>query len=221
MSQATDSATLRLEELKEELEAVQRQERELARRIRSFDPVACLRDGDLDAFRTTEFFNEKDIEHHDTLFMMAIRLRRWEAVEWLLERAEAGSVYLNVNHRNKHGETALHLLATTNRGATVARAVALGADVHAALPNGWTALHLVFVNGTASNLGPLLDAGANPHARGEHGHSPLDLAGNRMLLAYRKWMAGRLVHRDYYKWFAARDKADQVAILTELIRIAK
>lgn len=217
----TGSSTARLEQLEIDLAEVRKRERLLAQKVKSFDPVRCLLDGDLESFRKTEFFNEKEPERCDSLYMLAIRLRHWKEVEWMLGRAEAGTLYLNVDHKNTAGESALHLLASTNRGDFMARTIALGADVHAVLPNGWSPLHMVFLNGTESNLEPLLDAGADPKARTEYGYSPLDMAGGRMLDAYRRWMCSRLVHKDFYQWFAARSKADQVNILTDLVRLAK
>lgn len=85
----------------------------------------------------------------------------------------------NIDVRNEHGNTALHLAAIHDRLDTVKYLVEKGANIEAKDSNGWTALHYAATGsgpGRLETVKYLLGKGASVYAKNNEGNKPSQLA---------------------------------------------
>jgi ankyrin repeat protein len=99
--------------------------------------------------------NGKD-EQGDTALHEAARANALDAAEVLGEWKGT-----NLEAKNAHGCTALHVASHSGHGAMVKLLVRLGAAVNGEMRGGYSALHVAAANGSSSSLSALLESGAN------------------------------------------------------------
>lgn len=95
----------------------------------------------------------------DTALHEAARADELDVVEVLCEAPG-----MDVNVKNKHGCTALHVASHAGKGAMVKLLIRLGASVNGPkgeMKGGYSALHVAAANGSSSSLSALLEGGAN------------------------------------------------------------
>ena len=84
---------------------------------------------------------------------------------------------INLNVRNAHGQTPLHLASMSGREQSARLLINAGADINISDNGQWTALHRAAFNGHSFIVGELIKA---PHVhlnvRNENGHTPLHVA---------------------------------------------
>ena len=95
------------------------------------------------------------------------------------EEITAELTTVDVNARDKYGETALHSAASRGTPANITVLLKAGADVNTRDKYGETPLHEAAALGTPANIALLLKAGADVNARTEDGYTPLLVAAWR------------------------------------------
>jgi len=82
----------------------------------------------------------------------------------------------NLNTRDEHGRTSLHLAAQYGTPETVLMLLDIGENIETRDRDGNTPLHTAAQYGTPETVLVLLDAGADPKVRNGDGMTPADLA---------------------------------------------
>jgi ankyrin repeat protein len=118
---------------------------------------------------------------------------------------------MDVNVKNKHGCTALHVASHAGKGAMVKLLIRLGASVNGPkgeMKGGYSALHVAAANGSSSSLSALLEGGANIRHSASESTIHRSASGTALELAEANDHKGsgsvvekRLAARVREKWF--------------------
>ena len=112
--------------------------------------------------------------HQSTMLHIAAHCGYNDIVRALIKRPD-----VNLNVRNKDGNTPLHSAAWSGREQSARLLIDAGADINISDNQQWTALHLAASNGHSSIVGELIKAPhRNLNVRNENGDTPLNVAAD-------------------------------------------
>merc|ERR1712098_796873 len=119
-----------------------------------------------------------DHEYVDVSNEIIKEFRPWEKVPWrFFEHSESGKLFAeNVDEKDRHEITALHLAAIKNLPHVAKALIEAGVDVNAKNRWGQTALHCAAASNRLQIGRMLIDAGADVRAKDEDKETPLDFA---------------------------------------------
>ncbi|KAF5200513.1 Ankyrin repeat domain-containing protein [Thalictrum thalictroides] len=99
-----------------------------------------------------------------------------EVSSWIKEVCEKGG---SLDHRDRDGQTALHVAANKGNVECVKMLIEGGADKNAKCNDGWTALYTAAANGNCQIVELLMELGADPMISTEDGRTAVDIAQDK------------------------------------------